>query len=333
MTDYFEHYLEQLKKRFKEEFNIDIEDKWVDADLADVLMYRANCLIPYVARKMGKRNDELKKCLTKLILIESPVLNGYVKTKDNWKTFQIHVSWGLMIFIHKMIKLFLCRMSVTNGHCIVDEARISDEEMLSAAERLMQAFWRGTFFQTPSISLTDLSKSQIELSTYLLHYAECFVIAHEFGHVLIETCPEKIRKELLTASAAIESRNKGIKISQTKHVGVGEKTLLESWTKELTADLLGLKLCLEQRDDDIGRMVIRSSAELVFIFMLMLEKFYEKSTGQNYWLHERDRGMTHPPTVLRLEFLSLFVDPLYPSYSSVLGGVFRQLGDYILSKI
>jgi len=329
---YYTDYFGQLKKRFKEEFNLDIDDKGLDVD---ILTNIVKDLIPHVARKMGKKEDDLKKCLTKLDLIKEPVINGYVNTEDNWKTFQIYISHGLMMFIYKMTKLFLCRMSVRNDHRIVDEARISDEEMLSAAKRLIQAFWSGTLLQTPIFPIIDLSKSQIELSVYLVHYAESFGIAHEFGHVLIESYPEKVQKELYIASAAIERRNKAFLDSLALNKENKVKAL-KSWPKEFAADLLGLKLCLEQSDDTIFRMVILASAELVFVSMLMLEKFYKKSTGQNYWLYiyEHEHKMKHPPTELRLEFLYSFVDPLYPdSRVSNLGEIFKQFSDYILSKI
>lgn len=329
-----DRYFDQVKKRFKEEFNLDIKYKGVDRD---ILMYRARDLIPHVARKMGKKEDELEKRLTKLDLIRGPVINGYADTKNNWKTFQIYVSEGLMMFLYKMIKLFLCRMSVRNDHRIVDETRISDEEMSSTAKRLMQAFWDNALLQTPSFSLIDLSKSQIELSSYLLHYAECFVIAHEFGHVLIESYPERVQKELYIASGATESRNKAFLESLELNVD-DKKKALKKWPKELTADLLGLKLCLEESDNAMIRMTIQSSAELLFISMLMLEKFYEKDNNcKNYWLdqYEQKHEMTHPPTELRLEFLQSFVDPLNTRYCSAsnLGGCFKQLSDYILSKI
>lgn len=324
-------YPEQLRQRFKEDFNLIIESKGIDED---TLMSRAVFLIPHVARKMGKKEDDLKKCLTKLGLIKGPVINGYVDTADNWKTFQIYVSWGLMIFVFKMIKLFLSRMSVRDDNRIVDASRISDEEMVSAARRLMQAFWEDTLWQTPSFAVIDLTKSQIELAAYLLHYAECFVIGHEFGHAIIESCPEKVGKELYIASGATESRNRAflesLKLNEEEKIRA-----LEKWPEELTADLLGLQLCLEQRDDNIGRMVIRSSAELFFISMLMLESFYEKTTGQNYWsyMYQCERIVDHPPTELRLEFLHSFVDRSSPSGAVELAIAFKQYSDYILSKV
>lgn len=244
-------YFEQLRQRFKEDFNLTIEDNELDED---TLMSRAIFLIPHVARKMGKKEDDLKKCLTKLGLIEGPVINGYVDTADNWETFQIYVSWGLMIFVFKMIKLFLSRMSVRDDNRIVDDTRISDEEMLSAARRLIQAFWEDTLWQTPSFAVIDLTKSQIELSAYLLHYAERFVIAHEFGRAIIESCPEKVGKELYIASGATESRNRAF--LESLELNKEEKIrALEKWPKELTADLLGLQLCLEQRGFHIEMLV------------------------------------------------------------------------------
>ena len=329
MKNYFEH----LKKKFVKDFDFIIESRELDEK---VLMDRTKYLLPHVATKLGKKEEDIRRCLTKLELIKTPVINGYADTQDDWKTFQIYMSWGIMIFLIKMIKLFISRMSVTNGKRIVDEAIISDQEMIDAVKRLMLAFWgwEGTFWQARGIALIDLTKSQIELSAYLLHYAECFILAHEFGHLIMGSCPETVEKELYIASAATEDRNRTF-LESLRLTKEDRKRALEEWPKELAADLIGLQLCLEQRDDNIGRIVIRSSAEFLFISMLMLERFSEKYTGESYWsyMYEIENKLKHPPTGLRLDFLHSFVDRSNISGESHLGRCFRQWSEHILSTL
>jgi hypothetical protein len=326
-------YENQIHQKMREIFNIDPQP---EQSFEDILLDRASCLLPYVTQKTKNKIDPRKR--VKIDLIKTPVINGFIGTPDRWNTFHIGVSRGMLNFVYKIVKLFLSRMALRDDERVLEESQISNEEMLIAAEKLMQGFWENELWKIPSFKLTRLNKSQIELASHLLHYAECFVLAHEFGHAVIEICPEEAKRELYIASGATINRSRSLLDSLA--ISEKDKTLaLEKWPKELAADLIGLELCLEQRDDPVGRSVIRASVELVFVAMSMLEKYREFITRQNYWAavyqDEKDIGkMDHPPTEWRWEFIHAYVDPLSPMGDvGGLGMSFKQFSDYLLDHL
>ena len=315
---------EDIRRLFQKEFQVELEFKGLDDD---VVVTIAKLLLPHVARKMGKEENDVKRCLTKIGMTEGPEINGYVDSPDDWKTFQIYASNSLMIFLHKMVKLSVSRMGVLGSdNRIVERTKISNETMISTSRRLMDSFWKDTLLQTEGFGIMELTKSQIEFAAYLLHYAECFVVAHEFGHAIIEICPERIGEELFTAFTDAVSRSKPL-LESLELDNEEKNEILQYWPKEMTADLLGLQLCLKLRDDDAGRIMIFSSVEWVLIMMNMIEKFYEKTYRQYLYT------VSHPPTELRLEFLHSVVEKSNPSNALQLGIAFRQWSDYILSRV
>lgn len=321
-------YFNRLKKKFKKDFNIDIEPKVLDDDS---LKIRIDSLMPHVAKKMGIKYDKLSLFVNNIGLNKDLTINASLAPTNKRETFQISINRGLILFIYKMLLLLISRMEVVdNDNKIIEKTSISDEEMIRVAKRLMTAFWtdlnsKDTFIKTIGIELFKLTKAQIELSASIQHYAECFAIAHEFGHAIIEKCPGKVQLEFYTVSAALESRiNPFFEIYKFKEREKNE--VLNKWTIELTADLIGLKLCLELVDDDIIKIVVFASAEFTFLMMYMLDIFREKKTGKRYFYGT----ISHPPLELRLEFLHSYADRLELLQ---LGKSFRQLSEYIISKV
>lgn len=329
-------YLDSIKDRFQKDFGVENDPHRLEDS---VLKDKLAMLLPHVATRLRTTEHDLRKRL-EIYLSKEPIINGCTFSEDNWKTFKIEIAWGLLIFFHKMIKLFLSRMNVRDDDGIIEATCISEEDMVETSRKLMIGFWDGTIFTTPSFPLTKMTKSQIELSSYLLHFGEEFVIGHELGHIIINSDPEKAKREILIASASTDERNRAllddIGIEKSK-----KETAIKRWPYELAADMIGLQLCLQERDDFIGRMTIRASAELLFVTMVLLEEFYKMSRGRDYWVDiyryqnkPYHKEMHHPPTSLRLEFIQAYVDQDNP-HSTVdqLGKTFKQWAQYILSKV
>jgi len=315
---------EDLQSRDSKDFGMESYRKTLDDSYVQEL---ASALVPHVARRMGRREEELRRCLESIGLDDTLQLSGLTMSEDNWQTFEIKLSTGLLLFHYKMVKLFVSRMTVVgDGNKVVDETRFSDDEMLSTAKRLMQAFWeeevsREHFFRVPGFSLLRQTKSQIELSAQFLIYAERFVVAHEFGHILLNAAPDRVKREMRIIEGATESMVQPVLNEQERH---GNTAILQNWMEEITADFIGVSLCQELKTNDVAQMVIHSSAMMSLVMCDMLDRYYRKLTGTS-WEYR-----THPPSYLRLDVLQTLSD--WPAGLDM-GTSFRQFSDYVMAKI
>lgn len=317
-------FSEDLRQRIREEFGMEVDG---GGGLDDSTVEKmAGTLVPHAARRMGRSVAAVRRALRRTSLDPGLQIYGQTTSADRWRTFDIRLSTGLLLFHHKMVKLFMSRMTVVGeGNKVVDETGISEDEMLSTSRRLMKAFWeldesREVFIRTPGFSLLQLTKSQIELAAYLLHYADTFVVAHEFGHVLLTASPRRVKRERAIVEGAKESM---IRPVLDDHAG-GGMVSPEKWVRELEADLIGVGLCRELADNDVVTMVIEASAMMSLVMCDMLEKYYRMSTGRA-WDYE-----THPPSELRLDVMQRLAEW---GPTQTLGSAFRQLGDHIMSKL
>ncbi len=315
---------EDLQHWFRQEFGTEINPQPLDDSSVQKIVMS---LVPHVARKMGRRVKEVRRYLKNVGLDDTLRVSAHTVSEDNGQTFEIKLSTGLLLFHHQMLKLFVSRMTVVgDGNEVVDETKISNDEMLSYAKRLMQAFWeekggsRENFFRVPGFTFRRLTESQIELAANFLHYADMFVVAHEFGHILINVAPDRVKREIRIVEGAKESMIRPVLIEQERH----ENTIIiQDWMNEITADLIGVRLCRELSANDVVRMVIYSSAMMSLVMCDMLENYYRKLTGTS-WEYR-----THPPSCLRLDVLQTLSD--WASYD--MGTSFRQFSDFVMAKI
>lgn len=318
-------YLERLKKRFQKDIpdGFDFSEANTTAALHQIIVDLGKQLIPYTATKVRMEPDVLKNCILNVSMIMDPEVNGFARSSDNWKTFEIGINIGLMIFLHKMIKVFASRIGVMGdeGHP-VENPEIPFENTISVAKRLMKAYWDQNLLSTMGFQVMQLSEEQMNISSHLLHHAECFVVAHEFGHIVINLHQAEV-KELNIGIEVVRGILEGISdLSETsKH------QLTRQWGQEIGADLIGLQLVLELGKTDHDKILIYSAAELVFILQNMLETFYEKNIGENLPLG------SHPPSQMRLAVLRSIVGKSNPPQVLQLGEAFAEMAEMIVSKI
>ena len=276
-------------------------------------------LFPGIAQKMGIPQDQLNNCLTELSLGKSHSIIGNVKSDDNGKTFNITIPFGLLIFHLKMAYIFLARMNVINDSGeVVRKTQINTEKIIKVAKKTVDDFWKANESNEDSmlseeIEYHQLNDRQQELLGFVVHYADTFVVAHEFAHAIIWSVPHLITKEKLIADAAIHSSG------QPPPLEIND---LESWKNELTADCIAMQLCLDICENQIQKMVMHASAIMSLYSYYMLESGYEQIKG-----HPLEYA-THPPSSLRIKFIQSFSD--WPG-SNDLGSLFQQLGNFILS--
>jgi len=309
---------EDLQKDLCRQYGIDLDKHTLEGSVNEL----ASSLFPPVAAKTGRTEEELRKSLKSVHLDHRPLIDGHATSQDNWRTFEISVSEGLLIFHHKMVKLFVSRVSVVgNGQKMVEETTISHEETLSIAKRLIAAFWAGNFFETPGLSLASLTKSQIFLSSILLTYSESFVIAHEFGHMILQAFPDSTRRERMILMGVEDSM---VRPALKKFPCADEPEALRNWMEELAADYVGINLCARLQDSAIQKTMIQAAGMISLMMCDILEKCRAKVGGGDW------QDLTHPPSELRVEVLQSLLD--WPA-GMEFGDVFHKFSEYIIAGI
>ena len=95
-------HLEAIKQRFPEGlpsgFNPSVEEVW--NLLCEGVIEKAKALMPHVAARTGVDAAVLQERLTGVRVIEVPEVNCGVYSQDGWRTFQIGINLGLMMFPH-----------------------------------------------------------------------------------------------------------------------------------------------------------------------------------------------------------------------------------------
>jgi hypothetical protein len=320
MNRHIDRYFKKLRKRFlKDEPDFDFSVEGNLAGLNDIVVDMADRLMAETAHKTGLSENTLRSRLVKVGMVDLEGVNGYTRTSDGWKTFEIGINMGLMIFFHKMIKVFASRMSV------LDESgrpsskyKIPALDTASAARRLMRAFWEGDLTSTHGFRLADLADHQVEISQSFLDYAEWFVVAHEMAHIVINLTREKPANQLDDIVSWVRSSLRDV-------AGAAEIALL--WGEEIYADYIGFGLQVSSipKNHSFERIMAFSSAQLVLIMQMMLEDFHKTYYGQDAPISE------HPPSLFRLESLRALVRRGNPPELMEMGEGLEQLANAILA--
>lgn len=316
---------ELLRQRFGDKIphDFDPSEEGVKTQLNNGLEDMAKEMLPHVALGLGIKQDALEKRLLGLGVKEIPEVNGRTHTSDDWKTFGIDINLGLMLFTHEMVKLFATRLGVMDDDGNpVETPAIPFENSASTTKRLMKAFWDGNLVEEQGFELMELSETQVLISSGLLRDAECFVVGHEFGHIVIHTSPRKVSELELGMTTVRKALASAPELSETT-----KNLLAQEWGEEIAADLIGLQLSLVRKDNLSGKILGYSAAQLVFIMQSMLETFYEKTRQESPPIG------SHPPAQFRFNCLRSILNATYPPQALELGDSFKQLADALLLEM
>ncbi len=293
---------------------------------------RAKELLPPAAMKIGVDKDELEKRLKRVVIILNPWVNCFVQSSHGRKTFEIGVNTGLMTFSWHMTKLIATRFSVMgkDGH-IVEDTKIPLEKTVAAAKRLLCAYWEGQIMHQHVFSVGDLSYYQVSLAGELIFDLESFAVAHELGHIVMELSrpPEhEVGVEIATVLMTKPWKEGGAAIDQRdRSARTFFNQVRQKWGKEIAADLIGLQLSLALKDNTIESAIQFWATESFFIFMDMLETFYERKYGESLISDD------HPPSWMRLAALRLIISRDNSPELMEFGNVIEQMVEEILAKI
>lgn len=306
---------------------MDFTQEGSEALLRNAIITMAEQLIPPAAVKIGIKTDELKSRIKKVSVIKNTEVNGHAYSSDNWKTFRIEINSGLMMFLHHMVKLFVSGAGVAEIEAsgrvkkVLERSSISFEKQVSVANNLMKAYWDNALEKQRGFYFMDLSNNQIKIGGGLLHNAEHFAVAHEFGHIIIKTSSQNIN-ELNVGLEMMRRISSDIPALTNNNV----IDVIVQWGEEIAADIIGMQLLLEVIKEDLRKILSYTAIELVFIVQHMLDTFYEK-----YYAKPRLYNM-HPPAYLRLIALRSLLRDSNPSQLFHGGMAFEQIANSIIKE-
>jgi hypothetical protein len=287
-------------------------------------------LLPGAAKRLGIGYESLKPKVI-MNLQSSTTVNAYVETLDGGKRFRITVNDRLLIFYHKMLKIFVSTIGIgENEKRAVERPRIPYKWIVSTCANLIQAYWDGTFFSRGGFLIEELGRGQAAILHRLLWSCECYDVAHELGHVvrrLSRTTP----REYAVARKHVE------RFLDTFPELDGESKLefIDPWTEELCADLIGLNLTLSQSNTDYFhnwanyKQWLCAGAEITHLLQWMLNEYRDRlNHGSKISLVS-----SHPHDYLRWKALSLSTEKASFSDRVNCGKMFGRFAMRVLDSV
>lgn len=298
-----------------------LSEKEVKRSISQTIEVGIDELLPIAAKEIGISKNELGKRLNGRRFIFNADFNGSTSSSDGWATFDIRINLGLIQFYFHMVKIFATRIGVMEtAENAAEGSQITFDRTVQGTKDLMRAFFDGKILSHEGLPIIDLSKNQLIIADKILREINIFVLAHEFGHIVIHA--KRVGADELEAATDIVNQV----LVDTFQLPEGEMTRVkESWSEEIAADFIGVKLSLARHNNDMDRILAYSSSELFFIILNMLETFYARSYGQPTLVG------THPPSKIRLEILRLAAKDNNPS-AYQMGQAFEQVANLILER-
>lgn len=319
--------LELFRQWAKNEFGIQLEtEKSVEEEINDLAKFvegTSRKLALFAAEFCGIPNDVFKKKHKRSHIILDPEVNGFAYSNDNWQTFEIGVNFGLMNFLSKAIKAFIFN---PDFRTYPDDSKSQDKGSykvaISSFKKLAKAFWEQSVFECSSIPLQELPYGKIVMVSNFLVQIERYVVAHEYGHVVIHVS----RREVKEYEACKRAYNR--KLSEFLS-GVNDEirnSIVSKWSEESGSDIVGLQLLMKLQDDDDNRMLAYASAELMFILLNIIEEYSTKI------MKKTSSYITHPPALVRLKILREIVGRSNPMDVFMTGEHFESFSQKIIKS-
>ncbi|MGD0227797.1 MAG: hypothetical protein ABSF71_36265 [Terriglobia bacterium] len=207
---------------------------------ADLFAKITSRLLPFVAGRMGCPVDEVKSRLKGVQRTEDLTVNACAYTTDAWKTFEIRVNEGLLLFLIKFAKLFTANWSAEPAVRGWPQQEVLDAGASQAIlKRLIKAYFNNTLQLDFGVQYSELSKLQLQWAAGLAICAMHFVVAHEFGHIIQYT-----RRDLQWEQTFARSLDESFfDIDWT--IQRDRENTMAHFRDETTADLIGLDMILK----------------------------------------------------------------------------------------
>lgn len=276
-------------------------------------------LILVVADNIGITKDDLLSRFKKTYLYSDPDLNGWVSTSDNWKTFDMHINYGIDNYCFQMAKIFATPFKQWwNPNWKEKGDDFVENYIAKMTENILEAFYENKLHCYEGLPLGDLTPALFKISEKMMKELKLFILAHEFGHVVMNM--KNIDHQV---DSAIENLSRA---SEKVYKEAANKYINANWVEECVADLIGINLSMNRHNDDDSKIFSYACAELFLIIINMLEAYHGHKFGR--WPEYK----SHPPSSVRLLFLRES-KPYNNPTALMLGKEHERISYKILGKI
>jgi hypothetical protein len=258
-------------------------------------------LLPRASLRMGIDQKDLRRRLD-LRIESSTEINASVEIVEGGEHIVVVVNDALMLFYHKMLKVYVSSLGVEdNEKNEIENPTMSFDKIVKACKDLIDGFWNGKLLTTQGFRLEELSFAQSAILERLLRSCECFDVAHELGHAVIIISNDEVEEYEFAKSIVIDFLCNMVSMNETER-----NEMIEPWTEEICADLIGLDISLSQ--ENVGpylnwpnyKQWLCGGAEISHLLNMMLREYYDRmNLGSNILLTS-----THPYDYLRWKALS-----------------------------
>jgi hypothetical protein len=262
---------------------------------------------------------------------DSSVINAGVHSDDNWQSFSIVMNQALMIFYHKMLKVFASTIGIGKNEQEASERPTAPpKKILSVSKKLLIAFEEGTILRQKSFYAEELGKGQTAIVGRLVNACECFDIAHEIGHAIYGIKNKQVPEQALAVQSVVGFLADIQDLSQAD-----KEALIEPWTEEICADLIGLNLTLSQpcvppyNSWPNYKQYLCGGAEISHLLQMMIGEFIDRRHfGSRIALVS-----THPHDYLRWKAISRSPDKAAITDNIGFGKMFGNFTMWILNSL
>lgn len=285
--------LDRLRAHLKSELGATWADDFGNRSDTEIIRSYEGMWQGYLAKLAGPAAVEVhadaavfRRMISLKGALDSSIVNASVARDDHLNSYLIVMNGGISRLIYQVVKLISTRAGVMgiDGHAPVSP-RNTVESAVAEARVLMEAFLGNRIMATHGYPIEDLQAHQLQFTTRFTSDVECFVLAHELGHVVLR---ESNRRHTAYESMAV--------LCEWLATASGT-SLASAWAEELAADSIGVHLTLKLHDNGMDQAAAFSSAELFFLIVGLIEKFFYKRHGTYPPMG------THPPGKIRLQVL------------------------------
>jgi len=265
----------------------------------EVLAESYERLLDPAARMLGLHKGELQSSFSGPPFVSrEKEIHGELESSE--RGVQIVVSEPLLVLLTKMAGVFATRLDFIDlPGWPEQESAFSPSETGRLARDLLESFWKGTLAQlfTPVPELNGLTYDQLTFGGLLSLLGYRFVLAHEFGHIVLDRC-NRTDLRMLRESLADYALPVISLLPNERDFSVAaldSDDLAKRWAAELAADLVGQKLMWESAEDGWRHRWSGYAIDYVLVTYRMLEEF--RSVAQTGLGQMRRRS--HPPSEMR----------------------------------
>ncbi len=290
----FPHKVAGNNPELQSEFQSMARSKSVDLESIFQEIYQD--LLPAAQVLSGIAAQELPE--SKVKLVESDRQNPFPNADIDHISCVITVNDSMPTFLWHMAKIISSRVvDVTDN----TDPVFSFEQSISNVKRLVDAYCTNSL-REQIIPGIQLPIDQLAFAGWMLMAIERFIVAHELGHSLGRIVPDSVASITLPARDIASDAYNTFNIKND--IGGTDKEVIDNWDSELSADIIGLHLCLNTKlkdeDDEHDLSQINStytqlSIPIYFKCQHLIETFFKEKYNQKLPYE------SHPPALVRYD--------------------------------